>query len=235
MVALRCTLPTCVDLGAWCFWLCLGKFRVGTCTSTEKIGWRLLERMGELPWMYVETDAESDEMVHTLEPCQSYYALIVLAGTSLRWRNLTISTLPAEEKLLEPEALRTLLTFNGPLASLESSRMTRPSEMNTALGNLIDHSRKVEKSKLTILELSSSSAPCRFAEASFTVFHFLRVFKVDFAEMQDPLDLLPHFQCLEDMHFHRLHLPLYSHTAHLPLTRTTQTPISQKYIRSVDE
>ena len=192
--------------------------RIGACTSTEEIEC-LLERTGRTT-LDVEIDTESDEMVHTSEPCQSYPALIVLASTSVRWRNLTIGSFPTEEKLLELEALGTPLAFNGPLASLESFRMTRPCEMNTALGNLIDHSRKVEKSKLTILELSSASALYRFAEASFAVFHFLRVFKVDFAEMQDPLDLLPHFQCLEDMHVHRLHLPLYSHTAHLPLTRT---------------
>jgi hypothetical protein len=194
------------------------KIKVGTSTSAEKIEC-LLERTGRVT-LDVEIDTESDEMVHTSEPCQYYPALIVLAGTSVRWRNLTICSFPNEEKLLELEALGMSLTFHGPLASLESFRMTRPFEMNTALGNLIDHTRKAEKSKLTILELSSASALYRFAEASFTVFHFLRVFKVDLAEMSDPLDLLPHFHCLEDLYVHRLHLPLYSHTAHLPLTRT---------------
>ena len=159
----------------------------------------------------------SDEMVHMSEPYVYYPALTVLAGTSARWRNLTICSFPTEEKLLELAALGTSLTFNGPLASLESFRMTRPCEMNTALGNLIDHSRKVEKSKLTILELSSASALYRFAEGSFNGFRFLRIFEVVFAEMNHPLDLLPHFQCLEDMRVHRLHLPLYSHTVHLPL------------------
>jgi len=194
------------------------KIKVGTNTSSEKIEC-LLERTGRST-LDVEIDIVSDEMVHTSEPYVYYPALTVLAGTSARWRNLTICSFPTEEKLLELAALGTSLTFNGPLASHESFRMTRPCEMNTALGNLIDHSRKVEKSKLTILGLSSASALYRFAEGSFNVFHFLRIFEVVFAEMNHPLDLLPHFRCLEDMHIHRLHLPLYSHTVHLPLTRT---------------
>jgi len=202
------------------------KIKVGTSTSSEKVEC-LLERTGRSA-LDVEIDTEPDEMVHTSEPCVYYPALTILAGTSGRWRNLTICSFPTQEKLLELEALGTSLTFNGPLVSLESFRMTRPCEMNTALGNLIDHSRKVEKSKLTILELSSAPALYRFAETSFNVFHFLRIFKVDFAEMNDPLDLLPHFQCLEDMHIHRLHLPLYSHTVHLPLTRT----LKRLYLKS---
>ena len=194
------------------------KIKVGAWTSSEKIEC-LLERTGRVT-LDVEIDTESDARAYTSDPCQYYTALVVLAGTSVRWRNLTISSFPIEERLLELEALGTLLTFNGPLESLESFRMPRPCEMNNALGNLIDLTRKVEKPKLTILELSSASALYRFAEASFTVFHFLRVFKVDLAEMKNPLDLLPHFQCLEDLYVHRLHLPLYSHTVHLPLTRT---------------
>lgn len=106
--------------------------------------------------------------------------------------------------------------------------MTRPCEMNTGLGSLIDHSREAKKSKLTTLELSSAPALLRFAEISFTAFHYLRKFKVDLAEMKDPLDLLPHFQCLEDMDVHRLHLPLYSDTVHLPLTRT----LKRLYLKS---
>jgi len=194
------------------------KIKIGTWTSTEKIEC-LLERTGRTT-LDVEIDIEPDEVVHTSEPCQCYPALLVLARTSVRWRNLTISSFPKEERLLELEALGTPLTFNGPLGSLESFRMTGPRELNTALGSLIDHSRKAEKAKLTTLELSSAPALYRFAEASFAVFHFLRKFKVDLAEMKEPLDLLPHFQCLEEMHVHRLHLPLYSNTVHLPLTRT---------------
>ena len=202
------------------------KIKIGTWTSTEEIEC-LLERTGRIT-LDVDIDVESDEMVHTSEPCRYYPALIVLAGTSVRWRNLTISSFPREENLLELEALGTSLTFDGPLGSLESFIMIRPCEMNTALGSLIDHSREAKKSKLTTLELSSAPALYRFAEASFTVFHCLRKFKVDLAEMKDPLDLLPHFQCLEDMDVHRLHLPLCSDTAHLPLTRT----LKRLYLKS---
>jgi hypothetical protein len=194
------------------------KIRVGAITSSEKIEY-LVEIAGRTA-LDVEIDTESDAIVWTSGLCPYYPALIVLAGTSVRWGSLTIRSFPKEEKLLELEALWAPITFNAPLANLKSFRMTRPCEMNTALGNLIDHTRKAEKSKLTILELSSASALYRFAEASFTVFHFLRVFKVDLPEMDDPLDLLPHFQNLEDMYVHRLRIPLYAHTVHLPLTRT---------------
>lgn len=191
------------------------KVKVGPRTSTEKIEC-LLERSGRVP-LDVELDTESDAMSCLPESCLPYSALVPLAGTAVRWRKLTICSFPKEEKLLELEAFGVFLPFNGPLDNLESFRMLRPCEMNTALGNLIDLTRTVENSKLTILELSSASALHRFAGASPTVFRHLRVFKVDFAEMKEPLDILPQFQCLEDMHVHRLHLPLYSQTVHLPL------------------
>ena len=193
------------------------KVKVGSWTSVEKVQC-LLERTERIT-LDVEIDIESDAVACTPEFCQPYSAFQILGGTSVRWRNLTISSFPKEEKLQELEASGKCLTFSGPLESLESFRMTRPCEMNIALGTLIDLTRKAQSSKLTILELSSASTLYRFAEAS-TVFRFLRVFKVDLAEMKDPLDILPHFQCLEDVYLHRLHLPLYSHTVHLPLTRT---------------
>jgi len=188
------------------------KIKVGARTSSEKIEC-LLERTGRVT-LDVEIDTESDARAYTSDPCQYYTALMVLAGTSVRWRNLTVCSLPMEERF------GTLPPFNGPLESLESFRMPLPCEMNNTLGNLIDLTRKVERSKLTVLELSSASALYRFAEASFAVFHFLQVFKVDLAGAKNPLNLLPHFQCLEDLYVHRLHLPLYSHTVHLPLTGT---------------
>jgi hypothetical protein len=83
-------------------------------------------------------------MVHVSETCQYYPALIALASKSMRWRKLTIRSFPNEKRLLELEALGTFLTFNGPLVSLESFRTARPCKMNTALGNLIDHTRKAE-------------------------------------------------------------------------------------------
>ena len=194
------------------------KVKVGSRTSTEQVEC-LLGRTGRVT-LDVEIDTESDATTRILGPCQSFTALLILASTSMRWRNLTIGSFPKEEKLLELDASGVPLTFNGPLEGLESLRMTRPCEMNTALGNLIDLTRKVENSKLTTLELSSASALYRFAEGSSTLFRRLRVFKAALAEMKDPLDILPHFQCLEDMYVHRLHLPLYSDTAHLPLIRT---------------
>ena len=194
------------------------KVKVGSRTSTEKVEC-LLERTGRVT-LDVEIDTESDSTTCILGPCQSYSALVILASTSMRWRNLTIGSFPKEERLLELETPEIPLTFNGPLEGLESFRMTRPCEMNTALRNLIDLTRKVENSKLTILELSSASALYRFAEGSSTVFCRLRVFKADLTEMRDPLDILRHFQCLEDMYIHRLHLPLYSDTVHLPLIGT---------------
>jgi hypothetical protein len=196
------------------FW---SKVKTSTWTSPEKIEC-LLERSRRTT-LDVEIDTDSDSMACMPDSCQSYVALAILAGTSMRWRNLAVGSIPSEKQLLELEARGTSLAFNGPLESLESFRMTRPCEMNTALGNLIDLTRKVESSKLTVLEISSASALYRFAEAP-SVFRLLRLFKVDLAEMKDPLDILPHFQCLEDMYIHRLHLPLYSPTTILPLTRT---------------
>lgn len=194
------------------------KFQVGPRTSTGKIEC-LLERSGRVP-LDVELDTEPDATACILGPCLSYSALLPLADTCERWRNLTICSFPSAEKLLDLEASGIFLVFTGPLVNLESFRVTHPCEMSPALGNLIDLARMVETSKLTILDLSSASALYRFADPSSSVFRHLRTFKVDFAEMKDPLDILPQFQCLEDMYVHRLHLPLYSQTAHLPLTYT---------------
>jgi hypothetical protein len=194
------------------------KVKISTWTSPEKIEC-LLERSRRTT-LDVEIDTDSDSMARMPDPSQSFLALAIVARTSMRWRNLTVRSIPSEKQLLDLEAHGTSLAFNGPLGSLESFKMTRPCEMNTALGNLIDLTRKVESSKLTVLEVWSASALYRFVEVPSSVFRLLRLFKVDLAEMKDPLDILPHFQCLEDMYIHRLHLPLYSPTIILPLTRT---------------
>jgi len=72
----------------------------------------------------VEIDTEPDATTSILGPCQPYSALVTLARTSTRWRNLTIGSFPKEEKLLELVASGISLTFNGPLEGLESFRMT---------------------------------------------------------------------------------------------------------------
>ena len=69
--------------------------------------------------------------------------------------------------------------------------MARPCEI-IALGSLIDHTRKAEKSRL-IWEFPSASALYRLTEASFTVFPFLRK---NSAEMKVLLDL-SHLQALK--------------------------------------
>jgi len=107
--------------------------------------------------------------------------------------------------------------------------MTRPSKMNTAVDNLIDLTRKVENSKLTILELSSASALYRFAEGSLC----LRIFKadLDLAEMKDPLDI---FNVLNTYTF-TISTCHSTPTPPISASRQPQAPISQKHIHSVDE
>jgi len=176
----------------------------------------LLERTRRVT-LDVEIDTDSDSIS---DPGRSFTSLAMVSETSARWRNLTIHSFPKETDLINPWVLGTGLPFEGPMDALESLRITGPCEMSTALSKLIDLVRCSKGSQFTTLELSTCDALYHFAEPPSSHFRYLRSFKVDLAEMKDALDILPQFERLEHLYAHRLQLPLYSETTHLPLLRT---------------
>jgi len=192
--------------------------RVRTRTRTDLVGF-LLERTKRVT-LNVEIDTDSDLGLHISGPSRSFAALAMVAETSARWRNLTIRSFPNETELTNSGVLGTELTFEGPMDDLESFRITGPCEMSIALSKLIDLVRSSKSSQLTTLELSTCDALYQFARPPTSRFRYLRSFKVDLIEAKDPLDILPQFERLEDLYAHRLRLPLYSETTHLPLIRT---------------
>ena len=192
--------------------------RVRTWTRMDFVEF-LLERTRRVA-LDVEIDTDSDSGSYMPDSSRPFAALSMVAETSKRWRNLTIRSFPKELDSTNSGVLETGLTFEGPMEVLESFRITGPCKMNTALGELIDLARNSNSPQLTTLELSSCEALYRFAEPPSSLFRYLRSFKVDLAEMKDPLDILPHFERLEHLHAHRLQLPLYSDTTRLPLVHT---------------
>jgi hypothetical protein len=192
--------------------------KVHTWTRTDLFEF-LLERTRRVT-LDVEIDTDSDSSSRTPDPSRSYAALAMITETSKRWRSLTIHSFPKGAELTNSGVLGPLLAIEGPMEALESFRVTEPCEMNTGLSHLIDVARSGNNSKFTTLELSTCDALCQFAKPPSSPFRYLRSFKVDLADMRDPLDILTQFERLEDLHAHRLHLPLYSDTAHLPLLHT---------------
>ena len=179
----------------------------------------LLERTGRVT-LDVEIDTDSDSGSYIPDPSRSYAALAMVAKTSTRWRNLTILSFPRELDLMNSRALGSGLVFEEPMEALESFRITGSCEMNTALSKLISLARNVNGPQLKTLELSISDALFQFSKPPSSPFQYLRSFKVELTDMKDPLDILPQFKRLEDLHAHSLHLPLYSDTTHLPLVHT---------------
>ena len=169
----------------------------------------------------VTLDVEIDTDLDTIsDPGRSFTSLAMVSETSARWRNITIHSFPKETDLMNSWVLGTGLPFEGPMDALESLRITGLCEMSTALSKLIDLVRCSKSSQFTTLELSTCDALYHFAEPPSSHFRYLRSFKVDLAEMKDALDILPQFERLEHLYAHRLQLPLYSETTHLPLLRT---------------
>lgn len=179
----------------------------------------LLERTRRVT-LDVEIDTDSDSGTDVSNPNEPFAALAMVAETSARWKNLTIHSFPKSTDLLNLGVFGTGLTFEGPMTTLESFRITGPCEMNTSLIRLIDLVRSNKGPYLTTLELSTCDTLYHFAKPPFLHFRYLQTFKVDFAEMKDTLDILPQFERLEYLYAHRLQLPLYSETNHLPLVRT---------------
>jgi hypothetical protein len=192
--------------------------RVRTRTRADFVEF-LVERTRRVT-LDVEIDTDSDSEPHISDPSRSFTSLAVVAETSARWRNLTIHSFPKEPDLTNSGVLGTGLTFEGPMDALESFRITGPCEMSTALSELIELVRCSKGSQFTTLELSTCDALYHFAKPPSSRFRYLHSFKVDLAEMKDTLDILPQFERLEHLYAHRLQLPLYSETTHLPLLRT---------------
>jgi hypothetical protein len=200
--------------------------KVRTWTRTDFIEF-LLERTRRVT-LDIEIDTDSDAELHMSDPIRTYAALAMVAETSKRWRNLSIRSFPKEIDLTTAGVLGTVLAREGSMEALESFRITEACEMNAALRSLIDLARGSKSSKLTTLELSTCDALCHFSTPPSSLFRHLRSFKVDFAETKDPLDILPQFERLEDLHAHHLHLPVYSDTTRLPLVYS----LKRLYLRS---
>jgi hypothetical protein len=190
--------------------------RVRTQTRADLVQF-LIERTRRVT-LDIEIDTDSDSAPYVSG--RSLTSLAVIAETSARWRNLTIRSFPKDTDLTDSGVLGTGLTFEGPMDALESFRMTGPCEMSTALSELIDLIRCSKSSQFTTLELSTCDALYHFAKPPSSRFRYLQSFKVDLAEMKETLDVLSHFERLEHLYAHRLQLPLYSETTHLPLLRT---------------
>ena len=191
--------------------------KVTTWTRTDLIEF-LLERTRRVT-LDVEIDTDSDSELYRSDPSRSYAALAMVAKTSKKWRNVTIRSFPGEIDLMSSEAFKSALVFDGRLEALESFRITGPCDMSTVLGRLIALASNISDSQLKTLELSTVDTLRHFATPP-SLLQYLRSFKVDLADMKDPLDILPQFQRLEDLHVHRLHLPLYSDNTHFPLIHT---------------
>ena len=191
--------------------------KVRTWTRTDFIEF-LLERTRRVT-LDVEIDTDSDAELYSSDPGRPYAALAMVVKTSQKWRNLTIRSFPPEIDLMNSEAFRSGLEFDGPMEALESFRITGPCDMSTVLSRLISLASSINDSQLKALELSTVETLYHFATPP-SLLQYLRSFKVDLAEMKDPLDILPLFQRLEDLHVHRLHLPLYSDDTHFPLVHT---------------
>jgi len=191
--------------------------KVRTWTRTDFIQF-LLERTRRVT-LDVEIDTDSDSGSYPADPSRSYAALAVVIKTSKRWKSLTIRSFPQGLDLINSVAFRSIV-LEGPMEALESFRITGPCEMNTVLRSLIALARITNDSQLKTLELSTFDALSQFSTPPSSLLRYLRSFKVNFAEMTDPLDILPQFERLEDLHADRLHLPLYSDSTHFPLTHT---------------
>lgn len=192
--------------------------RVRTWTRSDLVDF-LLERTRTVT-LDIDIDTNSDSERDASDPNQPFAALAMVSKTSARWRNLTIRSFPNETDLINLGVLVTGLTFEGPMSALQSFRITGPCEMDTSLRKLIDLVRSSKSPQLTTLELSTCDALYHFAKPPSSHFRYLQSFKVDLAQMKDTLDILPQFERLENLYAHRLQLPLYSETNHLPLVRT---------------
>ena len=175
--------------------------KVRTWTRADFIEF-LLERTQGVT-LDVEIDTDSDAELYSSDPSRPYAALAMVVKIPQRWRNLTIRSFPPEIDLMNSEAFRSALEFDGPGPR--------------ALGILTS---AMANSELTTVEINSETVISFLAPAYSSIFRSVKILSLNMQRMSNPVDLLPHLYQLESFNASHITFPIYHNDVDLPFVRS---------------
>ena len=190
---------------------------LGTATPRDAVT-RKLERN---QWLLdVVVDTEIDRGLFTLSS-GAYQAIFTAIEATSRWRSFIVESFPAQADLPEHLVNAGLQHCSGVVMSrLRTFKIKCPCEMSPLLKRLLCILGTTASEELTTIEINSPSVISFLAPTYASVFHFVKVLRLDTPRLPNPVDLLPHLHQLEELTASHLSLPIYHDDVDIPCVRT---------------
>jgi hypothetical protein len=172
-----------------------GILHVGTWTETQLIK-LIVERNPSSMTVVVDTKIDEALSVHSQEP----YAALALACTSAsRWRSLTVNSFPSNATTYPSNNLIALVP-QVPLENLESLSVGIGCDSSQYIKELIEAVASSATPKLTSLTLAATAVLQHIGQSQLVhIYSRLTVLEVDIIKFGEPLDLLRHCACLQEL------------------------------------
>ena len=165
-------------------------------------------------WVAVDANDEKDEQDFDANEFHASFMAAIQAAS--RWRSLVLRSFPP------PGEYKKVHTILQPLDSLWSFRMSEDCDLGDLFEPLMTAIATTAPPHLTDLDLSDLNSVLYLTRpACLHVFCSLTTLTITLSKkMEEPADILPHLQRLEEFDARHLHLPIYSPNACLPLIQT---------------
>ena len=172
------------------------------------------------PWFLdVSVDTEIDRGDFT--PEGAYQAIFAAMQAASRWRSLVIETFPAGDDLPEHLVNSGLQQFSDAVMSrLRTIKIKCRCEMSPLLERLLRILGTAASGELTVVEINSPVVISFLAPTYSSIFHSIKVLRLDTPGLPDTVDILPHLHQLESLTASHLSLPIYHNDITIPCVRT---------------
>ena len=194
-----------------------GSLKLGTTTPRDAVT-RQLERSQRFLNVVIDTDIDRGDFTPSEGPYQAILAAIQAAP---RWRSLVVETFPAQTDLPEHLMNRGVQQcLNVVMSCLVTFKIKCPCEMSPLLQHLLLLLGTATSGELTAVEINSPSVISFLAPTYPSIFHSVKVLRLDTPRLPNPVDLLPHLYQLESLTASHLSLPIYPNDVDRPFIHT---------------
>ena len=190
---------------------------LGTTTPRDAVT-RKLERNQWLLDVVVDTDIDRG---HFTLSNGAYQAIFAAIEVTPRWRSFIVESFPAQANLPEHLVKTGLQQCSGAVMSrLRTFKIKCPCEMSPLLERLLCILGTSATEELTTIEIYSPSVISFLALTYPSLFHSVKVLRLDMLHSPNPVDLLPHLHQLEKLTVSHLSIPIYHNDVDIPCVRT---------------
>jgi len=190
---------------------------LGTGTPKQAV----ISKLNRNPWLVdVVVDTEIDRGDFTpLE--DAYEAVFAAIEATSRWRTFVVETFPAQTDLPEHIVNRGFQRCsNAVMDRLRTFKIKSACEMSPLLDRLLRILGTSASGELTTVEINSANVISFLAPTYSSMFHSIKVLRLDTPGLHNPVDILPHLHQLEVLTASYLSLPIYRNNVNLPFVHT---------------